>query len=54
MHEGRLQIRGDAPHGLRYLDSPGKDIRQERTLDIAYWLDIWCGWRGHFQSGRKS
>ena len=52
VHEGRLQIRGDAPHGLRFLDRQGKDIRQERTLDIAYWVDIWCGWRGQFHDRR--
>lgn len=46
VHEGRLVIRGDAPHGARFFNERGKDIRQERTLETAFWLDIWCGWRG--------
>lgn len=46
LHEGRLHIKGSAPHGLRFLNQQGQDIRHERTLDIAFWLDIWCGWRG--------
>jgi len=31
---------------LTFHNQFGKDIRQERTLDIAFWLDLWCGWRG--------
>ena len=46
VHENRLTITGSAPCGLRFLNHFGRDIRQERTLDIAFWLDIWCGWRG--------
>ena len=46
VHEGQLVIRGNAPHGALFLDKLGRDIRQERTLDTAFWLDIWCGWRG--------
>jgi hypothetical protein len=46
VHEGHLKISGSAPHGLRFLNRRGQDIRKERTLDVAYWLDIWCGWRG--------
>ena len=52
VHENRLQISGSAPHGLRFLDQDGRDIRQERTLDIAFFLDIWCGWRGN-ESDRR-
>ena len=33
-------------HGARFLNEWGRDLRVERTLDTAYWLDIWCGWRG--------
>ena len=46
VHEGRLVIHGNAPHGARFLNEWGRDLRVERTLDTAYWLDIWCGWRG--------
>ncbi|MBS2040925.1 HNH endonuclease [bacterium] len=46
VHEGRLRIVGTAPHGLRYLNCQGRDIREERKLEIPYWLDIWCGWQG--------
>lgn len=46
VHENHLKIVGRAPHGVRFLNREGKDIRIERTLDIAYWCDIWCGWRG--------
>lgn len=46
VHENRLKIIGTAPHGLRFLNQFGQDIRQERTLDVAFWLDVWCGWRG--------
>ncbi len=46
VHENRLKIVGSAPHGVRFFNQFGKDIREERTLDIAFWLDIWCGWRG--------
>ncbi|MFN8610898.1 MAG: HNH endonuclease signature motif containing protein [Vulcanimicrobiota bacterium] len=46
VHEGRLKILGDAPRGARFLNEFGRDIRQERTLETAFWLDIWCGWRG--------
>ena len=52
VHENRLKIIGTAPHGLIFLNQFGKDIRQERTLDIAFWLDIWCGWRGDNNHGR--
>ncbi|MBX3172321.1 MAG: HNH endonuclease [Candidatus Eremiobacteraeota bacterium] len=38
VHENRLQIVGSAPHGLRILNGKGKDIRQERVLDVAFWL----------------
>lgn len=34
------------PRGALFLDRFGRDIRQERTLDVAFWTDIWCGWRG--------
>ena len=46
VHDNRLKITGSAPRGLRFLNQSGKDIREERTLDVAFWLDIWCGWRG--------
>lgn len=46
VHEGRLVIRGDAPRGARFFNQSGRDVREERELDTAYWLDIWCGWRG--------
>ena len=52
VHENRLTITGSAPCGLRFLTQTGKDIRQELTLDIAFWLDIWCGWRGSEDGGR--
>lgn len=45
VHDGRLAIIGSAPHGLRFLNESGRDIRRERTLEVAFWLDIWCGWR---------
>ena len=46
VHEGRLKIVGNAPHGARFLNQFGKDMQRERTLEMAFWLDIWCGWRG--------
>lgn len=52
VHEGRLTIQGNAPHGARFLDQFGRDIRRERTLDMAFWLDIWCGWRGSIENNR--
>ena len=52
MHEGRLQILGNAPHGARFLNQFGKDMRRERTLEMAFWLDIWCGWRGSEEATR--
>ena len=45
VHENLLKIEGTVPCGLRFLNRFGKAIRQDRTLDIAFWLDIWCGWR---------
>jgi len=39
VHEGHLIITGSAPHGLRFLNRFGKDICQERTLDVAFWGD---------------
>ena len=38
MHKGRLLIHGNAPHGARFLNEWGRDLRVERTLDTAYWL----------------
>ncbi|MBX3172309.1 MAG: HNH endonuclease [Candidatus Eremiobacteraeota bacterium] len=52
VHENRLQIVGSASRGLLFLNGKGRDIRQERTLDIAFWLDIWCGWLGHAEERR--
>lgn len=52
VHENRIKITGSAPHGLKFLDRFGRDIRQERTLDIAFWLDLWCGWRDSEPYGR--
>lgn len=52
VHENRLKIVGEAPHGLRFVNQYGEDIRRERELDIAFWLDIWCGWRGGPQDRR--
>lgn len=52
VHDRRLRIVGHAPHGLRFLNRFGQDIRQQRTLDIAYWLDVWCGWRGGSEGRR--
>lgn len=46
VHDGHLIIQGNAPHGAIFLDRFGRDLQQERTLDVAFWLDIWCGWRG--------
>ena len=46
VHHGHLKITGTAPHGLTFHNQFGKDIRRERTLDVAFWLDVWCGWRG--------
>ncbi len=45
IHEGRLRVEGTAPRGLRFLTAAGKDIRSERILEVAFWLDHWCGWR---------
>ena len=45
VHEKWLILKGSVPHGLRFLTADGKDVRQERTLEVAFWLDIWCGWR---------
>lgn len=52
VHENRLTITGSAPRGLRFLNQFGKDIRHERTLDVAFWLDLWCGWRGSENDAR--
>lgn len=52
IHNKRLVISGSAPHGLRFQNQFGQDIRHERTLDVAFWLDIWCGWRGGESRGR--
>jgi len=52
VHENRLKIVGSAPHGLIFLNQFGKDIRQERTLEVAFWLDKWCGWRDAQPYGR--
>ena len=46
VHNNFLKITGKAPDGLRFLNQFGQDIRQERELELAFWLDIWCGWRG--------
>jgi 5-methylcytosine-specific restriction endonuclease McrA len=46
LHDGHLTIQTDAPHGARFLNRAGKDLRQQRTLNIAFWLDFWCGWQG--------
>ena len=45
LHDGHLTIDNHAPHGARFLNRFGKDIRHERILETAFWLDIWCGWR---------
>ena len=52
IHEGRLRIEGTAPHGLRFLTAAGKDIRSERILEVAFWLDHWCGWEGPEDGGQ--
>ncbi|MBS2040583.1 HNH endonuclease [bacterium] len=52
VHQGRLHIQGSAPHGLRFLNDRGRDVREERQLDVPYWLDIWCGWQGEEQDRR--
>lgn len=52
VHEGRLVIRGNAPHGVQFLNQFGKDIREQRVLEVAYWLDIWCGWRDSEENRR--
>lgn len=46
LHEGHLTIRNDAPHGVCFFNRLGKDVRQQRILETAFWLDHWCGWRG--------
>ncbi|MBN9420656.1 MAG: HNH endonuclease [Candidatus Eremiobacteraeota bacterium] len=46
LHDGHLTIQNEAPHGARFLNRAGKDLRQQKTLEIAFWLDYWCGWRG--------
>lgn len=51
IHEGRLRVEGAAPHGLRFLTAAGKDIRTERILEVAFWLDHWCGWQGPEDEG---
>ncbi|MBX3170462.1 MAG: HNH endonuclease [Candidatus Eremiobacteraeota bacterium] len=51
-HEGRLIIQGNAPRGARFLNETGKDLREEWRLETAFWLDIWCGWRGTEQDRR--
>ncbi|MBN9420673.1 MAG: HNH endonuclease, partial [Candidatus Eremiobacteraeota bacterium] len=43
VHEGRLVLRGEAPGGVRYLNALGQDVRVQRALDVAFWLDRWCG-----------
>ena len=51
IHEGRLRVEGTAPHGLRFLTAAGKDIRRERIMEVAFWLDHWCGWEGPEDGG---
>lgn len=46
VHEGHLRIVREAPHGARFLNGFGRDIRLERKMETAFWLDHWCGWRG--------
>ena len=52
MHEGQLTIQNDAPHGARFFNRFGQDIRQQRTLEVAFWLDHWCEWQGEEDDGR--
>ncbi len=52
VHEGRLILRGEAPGGVRYLNEFGRDIRVQRALDVAFWLDRWCGRRGEEEETR--
>ena len=55
VHENELKISGDAPHALVFRNRFGQDLRYQRSLDVAFWLDIWCGWRGErrYQRARE-
>ncbi|MBT9586943.1 HNH endonuclease, partial [bacterium] len=51
IHEGRMQIEGQAPHHLRFLDATGRDLATQQTLQLAHWLDFFIGWRGDEDDG---
>ena len=52
-HEKRLRVEGTAPHGLRFLTAAGKDVRSERIMEVAFWLDHWCGWQSRDEIPRR-